>query len=675
MKISKLLLLAVFASSLCIVSSAFGQPCVSELSDSAFPNGGEYYLGETINYELCVGVPASDGTTYCTLTEVYVYFYPPGQEPAGVNACDDPASDPNAVLIDYIASLEPNDVYCYDGNDNSALDYPIGETACDANGTVIAYMSVTFELEGEPDCDRKTITNTVLPVYTPPCNIIGPTEVCEGSEEEIYCSEYEADGYLWWVTGDAEIVGPNDANCVVVDPNFGGGGYTVNLFICNDNGGEGCCADCNLPVTVLEAPDCLIVGPNSVCDSDSAVVFCSDVNDADSYYWEIISGDATISGSDILDCVTVIPGTSSQFELKLSIGYHDPNCYDSCTKVVDVIESPDCTINGPNNVCVDSNTVYCSDADADGYLWEIIGDGVIVGPNDTNCVTVSVGPTGSFMLYLMVCNIADTNDCCNTCELEVLIEECGGGYCTFTQGFYGNEGGTACGGLTTTEIINAVIGDGVFVGARGLDVNDVNGPSIEFYSAACIIERLPCGGKPRPLPDDLGNVDCNDQTALKDAKLLKNKKDDRITNTLVGQTVALTLNLRLHTIPCEDANGFDLGLGDYTFPEADYICVQQEEDGCIYRYAIPESLQGIPAWVALDMANEALAGAKELVESCSMNAGPLLLARISTKSATTTVTMTLMVMWIVTTRTAQIFLLVLISLVISKNTKTVFLLK
>jgi hypothetical protein len=80
---------------------------------------------------------------------------------------------------------------------------------------------------------------------------------------------------------------------------------------------------------------------------------------------------------------------------------------------VDVISTPDCLIDGPNNVCVDSNTVYCSNAVADTYLWEITGDGVIVGPNDANCVTVSVGDIGGFLLTLTVCNIADTNDCCN----------------------------------------------------------------------------------------------------------------------------------------------------------------------------------------------------------------------------------------------------------------------
>ena len=54
-------------------------------------------------------------------------------------------------------------------------------------------------------------------------------------------------------------------------------------------------------------------------------------------------------------------------------------------------------------------------------------------------------------------------------DLDNVIErsdtaECGtqgDTFCSFTQGFYGNEGGKACGGMTTREIIDEVLGDGV----------------------------------------------------------------------------------------------------------------------------------------------------------------------------------------------------------------------
>jgi len=105
--------------------------------------------------------------------------------------------------------------------------------------------------------------------------------------------------------------------------------------------------------------------------------------------------------------------------------------------------------------------------------------------------------------------------------------------CGFTQGFYGNEGGKVD-GRTTTEIIDTVLGDGVVVGIEGV-------LTITFDSAACIILRLPAGGSPKALPSELvGNVDCDN---LPDSLVKKNKPE--INNVLIGQVVALTLNVRL----------------------------------------------------------------------------------------------------------------------------------
>ncbi len=73
MKISKLLLLGVLASSLCMGSSALGQ-CTAVLADGLGPTGGLYSLGDTIPYTMFVTVP--DVAGYCTLTNMTVYFFP-----------------------------------------------------------------------------------------------------------------------------------------------------------------------------------------------------------------------------------------------------------------------------------------------------------------------------------------------------------------------------------------------------------------------------------------------------------------------------------------------------------------------------------------------------------------------------------------------------------------------
>ena len=592
MKIPKLLVLGTLVMALCMVGSAFGAACTSELSDSASPNGADYSINQTINYVLCVGVPADDPPDfYCTLTNVDVYFYPPGQQPTGSDACDDPGSDPNAVFIAHLDELAPGDAFCYDGTDNSALDYLITEAGCDVNTPVIAYMAVTFELEGQPDCDRKTIVNQVLPVDAPVCDVNGPTVVCEGDSDIEYNTSAIADTYLWSVLGAGTINGSATGTSVLVSPTSAAG-FTVQLTVCNDNGDGGCCSDCNLPVTVTEAPDCLINGPDSICDSATEVEFCSDVNDAGSYYWEIIAGDAVIVGDSNQPCVLVDPNGPNDFTLKLSICNADPLCCDSCTKTVDVVPTPDCLIDGPSTVCEDSNNVYCSNAEADLYLWEVTGDAVIVGPNDTNCVTVHAGATGVFTLTLELCNelgIVAVQDqlagCCNTCELEVTVEGCGV-FCTFTQGFYGGKG-KGCDGTKVLDLIAALlVQDGpVVVGQPG--------HSISLGTAVCINNLMPAGGTPDVLP--AGDFTC----ATIPASLLKK---GRFNNVLIGQVVALTLNLRLYEYGCNEEGG---DLAAWVLP-AEFCTLG--EDGCPEHFDIPEDLVGLTVQELLDAANAALAG-------------------------------------------------------------------
>jgi len=594
MKIPKLLVLGVLASSLCMVGSAFGQV---GLDDSMDPFAQTYQVGDTIEFELCLAVSVGD----VNLVDLDVYFFPPGSPPSD-DACDDPATE--GVFIAHIDLLEAGDSVCFDSNDNAALAYLVTGADCNETTTIVADMAVTFHAQGVPAlelCDEKTTINFVEPVDAPVCDVNGPTVVCEGAEEVEYSTSAIADTYSWSVTGDAVTVGPTNGTSVLVSPTSAAG-FTVELEVCNDNGDGGCCSDCNLPVTVTEAPDCLINGPDSICDSATEVQFCSDVNDAGSYYWEIVSGTAVIVGDNNEPCVLVDPNGPNDFTLKLSICNTDPLCCDSCEKRVDVVPTPDCLIEGPSTVCEDSNNVYCSNAEADIYLWEVTGDAVIVGPNDTNCVTVHAGATGVFTLTLELCNelgivIAQPDQlagCCNTCELEVTVEECGGTFCSFTQGFWGNAGGKKCGGQTTSELIQAA-----------LDANDgsitvgIPPRSITFNSVACILASLPAGGTPSALPATGGPWTCANLSSF-----YKNKNKTEINNVLVGQAVALTLNL-LVSEGCVEESGI---LADWVLPAEFCTVPYGDEEACAEYSSIPTSMVGKTVAEMLAAVNAALAG-------------------------------------------------------------------
>jgi hypothetical protein len=115
-------------------------------------------------------------------------------------------------------------------------------------------------------------------------------------------------------------------------------------------------------------------------------------------------------------------------------------------------------------------------------------------------------------------NVSDT--VCVT--IEVL--ECGDVFCSLTQGFYGNEGGTFCDGLGTVDLINELLGDeGLLLGHNGNTM--FFGPG----EALCVIGMLPGGG---PAQTITGVNTCANHSGVTN-------------NSLFAQTLTLGLNLRL----------------------------------------------------------------------------------------------------------------------------------
>ncbi|TKJ37115.1 MAG: hypothetical protein CEE38_09455 [Planctomycetes bacterium B3_Pla] len=576
-----------------VVNSTYAQTV--GLSDPMGPNFQTFQFGDTIEYVLEV-----ENTGDVNLVDLEIYFFAPDNPPGGT-ICDDPGSA-GGILVGVVALLEPDEIVQFDSSDDPNLAYEINLADCEETLVLVAESGTTYFAEGSGllRCDTEAAENSVEPLGFPECDIAGPNAVCEDDSLIEYCYDIDdpnVDSLLWTISGDGEIDGPNDLECVDVNPT-GPGSYTLTLLVCYETGNGPCCTECELEVEVIEAPDCEIEGPASVCRGDTEIEYCATVLDADDYLWEI-SGDGEIVGDNNEPCVLVSPTGDGDFTLELTICFLDPDCCNNCEVTVDVVPAPECIIEGPAELCAEEGEVeYCATvSDADSYLWEITGDGTIVGPNDTDCVIVDPGLEGSFTLTLTICDESDTGDCCNECELEVTIEDCGGAFCTFTQGYYGNKGGKKCGGIKTDDLIDDLlaIGGDVVVGLPG--------HSITLGSSDCIIDLLPAGGTPAVLPaGDFGcpldGLDPIPDSILKDFK----KKASRFNNVLIGQVVALTLNLRLYDIACVP----DIGdLGGWTLP-AEYCTVTG--DGCPMKTTVPGPLVGLTVGDLLALANAALAG-------------------------------------------------------------------
>jgi hypothetical protein len=259
-----------------------------------------------------------------------------------------------------------------------------------------------------------------------------------------------------------------------------------------------------------------------------------------------------------------------------------------------VAESPDCEIFGDTEPdCDTSGNILFVTASGGippyGYSWSRTGDlnWTIDTGADTNAITYTAGPPDTTALFRV--DINDAYDCNTVCRVELSCgPPPGDTFCSLTQGFWGNAGGTFDGNSTPDLI-------GELLAAHGGDLTVGGGNrSIIFDSNDCIILRLPAGGRASKLPN-FGQQNCD---SLPNS-ILK-KKNDRISNVLVGQVVALTLNVWL-----------DTELGPLELPEGDFCTEGEPNDVQCFSSISEDVLDAIdPNTVdeLLDLANAALNG-------------------------------------------------------------------
>jgi hypothetical protein len=369
-----------------------------------------------------------------------------------------------------------------------------------------------------------------------------------------------------------------------------------------------------LDVEYDEPPtDCGIDGPQTVCEGATDLVYISTSTTANSWTWSV-TGDASIPGATDQESVTVTAGTGD-FDVELIVCINDC-CAEQCWIPVTVVEAPtDCGISGPQTACVgETGLVYTSTgSEEDSRSWAVTGDAVITSapPHTGTSITVTAG-SASFDVELTVCTDVDPagageEDCCVTCSLPVTVESCeepGGVLCAYTQGFYGNKGGKACDGTKTPDLIMDLLdqADKNANGGYPVVVGDPPTNGITLYTAECIIALLPANSTPGPI-SPAGDYYC-DKDLDNLAGLLT--KQGRFDNVLIGQVVALTLNLRLYDYGCTE----DVGDLAAWVLESEFCTTDGET---CKQFTIPQAVLtylggGATVQDLLGLANDALAG-------------------------------------------------------------------
>jgi hypothetical protein len=197
---------------------------------------------------------------------------------------------------------------------------------------------------------------------------------------------------------------------------------------------------------------------------------------------------------------------------------------------------------GPDNYTISSGHWYVS-----GTGWSLDS------PSDSICARYTAGSgTGTFKLVLT----NTSSGCKDSCTVSFDCTQIRL-FCSLTQGAYGNANGRFCGGPRRLELItnllsapfgNLVIG---FTAAtRSITYDNTD--------AQCIINRMPAGGPSAILP--LANytypgTSCTESPSSPSLPL----QNGRYRNNMLGQTLALGLNLRLSSLHTLNLAGLVIG--------------------------------------------------------------------------------------------------------------------
>lgn len=167
------------------------------------------------------------------------------------------------------------------------------------------------------------------------------------------------------------------------------------------------------------------------------------------------------------------------------------------------------------------------------YAWTHGGVTVPGASGDTLTLTnVTLADRGIWCVLVTNACSSETS-CC-----RVSLSNCGGAYCTLTQGAYGNPNGQ-WNGMNRTQLITSLLAQGPLVlGKPGRSLTIPSGSA----SASCIIAKLPAGGPPAAFPafgdQTLSSTTCQTTPPLPE-------QNGNFRNVLLGQTITLALNLRL----------------------------------------------------------------------------------------------------------------------------------
>ncbi len=394
-----------------------------------------------------------------------------------------------------------------------------------SNVTTAAGGTYTLTVTNANGCTGTASTAVVVNAL-PVCSVDGLSAICAGGST-VYTAAAGMSGYAW--EGPGGFSGTTRSVTVSA-----GGTYTVTIT--NSNG---CQSTCSKTLTVNPLPVCSITGTQEICAGSNSVFAA--VGGMSSYAW---TGPGGFTGAT--QSVTVSAGGTYTVTITNSNG-----CQSTCSRVLTVNPKPTCSVTPATaKICSGSTQIFTVVPAGGTGPYTVAWVGPSAFTSTATSITVGVGGT-------YTATVTDSKGCSSVgCAGVLTVAPCD--FCTYTQGFYGNQKGKAC-DLTATpkqgaDFVKALLLEGPMVIGAGS-----NKITFEPGDAPLIQAILPGGGGSsvlmgicNPPVFDPDNIDFG---CLDDMGLLKDRQH-RLNNALLAQTITLGLNLRigdnrLATIPLE----------------------------------------------------------------------------------------------------------------------------
>ncbi|MEO7482494.1 MAG: hypothetical protein ABIT81_01955, partial [Ferruginibacter sp.] len=381
-------------------------------------------------------------------------------------------------------------------------------------------------------CSRTLSVNPL-----PGCSIIGTNQICTGGSTSFTASGGAAGATYSW-SGPAGYVNSNAANSGTLTL---AGTYTV--LITNTTG---CTSSCSRILTVVANPIVFITVGSQFCVNDPNAPNAGSVTQQGSQLgvsYQLYDDGANPIGAPRAG--TGLPGQETMpanwiIWTGLPAGTYAAQATGSGPTACVTLEPPAAVIENPiPNVTVRDTTVCLNtgcfnlsllNGSPAGGVWSGTG----VSSNGLQFCTTGLQAG----IYSITYTVSDLNQCTSSATARITVNNCSNAICTYTQGYYGNAGGTSCdgttGGYSTDGLIALSLGNWggtLRIGLPGRSVVITNNST----DRACVIDKMPGGGGSKELSVVADINICN--------LPLSYLKNGKINNTLLSQTLALALNV------------------------------------------------------------------------------------------------------------------------------------